>query len=176
MPLAPAIPRFRAAGLIKPDLPLFVIKCVAGAIITRIVLVGGIVLLAQSLVTPLPEDRVHLPSAPHMPASMWFSALILAPLWETAVFQMAAIELCRKLRGSRMACYMAGTIPFALAHAIGGVMYVLAVLPMGIWLAHCYIEVRETSILKAGLATAAVHSATNWSFLWIAYYGQLMTS
>ncbi|MDB6075880.1 MAG: hypothetical protein JWO89_3520 [Verrucomicrobiaceae bacterium] len=176
MPFTLAIPRFRAAGLIKPDLSLFVIKCVVGAILTRVALIGGIVLLAQGLATSLPEDRVHLPKAPYIPASMWFSSLVLAPLWETAVFQMAPIELCRKFRVSRITCYMAGTIPFALIHAIGGVIYALAVLPVGIWLAHCYMEVRETSTLRAGLATAALHSATNWLFPWIAYYGQIITS
>ncbi len=163
-----SLPRFTKIGSTADSLINFVSSCLIWHVASRFVLV------ALLMMTAVRDTGPRFPSAPQMPAIQWFSSLVVAPVWETVVFQMIAVGLCKRFTSSRTAWYLAGTLPFALIHSIGGMAYFLITIPAGFWFSHCYIELAEKSPAHAGAATAVQHAASNLVFPWIAYFGSCL--
>ena len=96
------------------------------------------------------------------PALALFVLVVVAPPVETLLLQTLPIELLRVLRAPRIGQLLAGTVPFAALHFIGGVASGIAAgVVGGLFFSHTYLECRPRSWWTATWVTAVTHCLHN---------------
>jgi Type II CAAX prenyl endopeptidase Rce1-like len=91
-----------------------------------------------------------------------FLGVILAPVWETLVFQAFPIWIARRCNAGFFVQIMASVVPFFLAHSLKGVATgVAAGLLTGFYLAFTYAHWREQARWTAFWTTAGSHAIHN---------------
>jgi hypothetical protein len=91
-----------------------------------------------------------------------FLGLLLAPVWETLVFQAFPIWIARRCNAGLSVQIIVSVVPFFFAHALKGVTTgVAAGLITGSYLAFTYAHWREQARWTAFWTTAASHAIHN---------------
>lgn len=169
------LPQYRQQNVNFEDVATFVARCFLASAVLRAALILIVLLLivsvdSQALVVS--NDSPATLPAPSISARMWFDRLVVAPIWETMVFQCLPVELLRRGSISRGWQFVIAFLPFALVHVIGGPGAFLMAGASGVLFAHCYLELRPLSRATAVAATIGLHSASNFLFPWIAQFGR----
>ncbi len=96
------------------------------------------------------------------PVEAFVLMVLVAPVLETLLTQSLPIGIVRALKQSRLVQFLAGSVPFAALHFIGGVgTGIAAGMVGGIFFSHAYLEGRERSRWTAIWITAVLHSLHN---------------
>ncbi len=91
---------------------------------------------------------------------------LLAPVFETLIFQAFPVMIVRLVGGGFRMCIVAGLVPFALAHFPSGFgTGVAAGIVGGFYLAFTYVNWRSESLRAALGMTIAVHALSNASLI-----------
>lgn len=97
--------------------------------------------------------------------SFWplmFLGVIIAPIFETLIFQAFPVWIARLCKANFSAQLLASTIPFMMVHAIEGVQTAIAAgLVSGFYLAFTYVHWREHKRWTAFWTTAVSHAIHN---------------
>ena len=90
----------------------------------------------------------------------FFLLMLIAPLFETLIFQVIIIEGLHKFKFIPSAIIvLISAVVFAVAHHYN-IIYMLAVFPVGLIFSYYYFILREDKYI-AFLSVCALHSATN---------------
>ena len=96
------------------------------------------------------------------PLMMIVSVVFLAPILETLLFQTVPIEFFRLLNRPLIVQFLAGMMPFAGVHFLGGVVAGIAAgVVGGIFFCYTYLECRSTSWWRSTWVTAVTHGLHN---------------
>jgi Type II CAAX prenyl endopeptidase Rce1-like len=91
-----------------------------------------------------------------------FLGVLLAPVWETLIFQAFPIWIARRCNARFSVQILASVVPFFIAHALKGVTTGLAAgLLTGFYLAFTYAHWREQTRWTAFWTTAGSHAIHN---------------
>ncbi|EPY2304544.1 CPBP family glutamic-type intramembrane protease [Clostridium sporogenes] len=94
---------------------------------------------------------------------LFITAVIIAPLWETLIYQMGVIKLFslnKKIKNNKLILIIISSIFFGLAHVGYSILYFFYGLMIGITLAYSFIVYEEKE--NSGFwATAIIHSLIN---------------
>ncbi|MFA5863975.1 MAG: CPBP family glutamic-type intramembrane protease [Phycisphaerae bacterium] len=120
-------------------------------------------LLAIFIVSLIPDAGVadHGPLN-RQPLLAFFVFVLVAPPLETLLFQVVTIETMRTFKRSRLFQFLAGSVPFAALHFVGGVASGIAAgMVGGIFFSHTYLECRNKSWWTSTWVTTVTHSLHN---------------
>jgi len=140
----------------------------AGVICALVLTVS--VLLMSGL---LPDSVRGESAAAHLGnmSAVWIflAAVIFAPLWETLLGQVLAIELARHFGLGATACVLISASAFSLGHVASGagLGHALGTFIGGLFFASCYTWVRIAGWRSSYVATATAHATSNFLLIYL---------
>lgn len=90
----------------------------------------------------------------------FFSIVVIAPFFETVIFQVLPIETMIKFKAKPLLAVLLSSVIFALAHSYN-IVYIITVFPLGFVYCYYYYLLRYKDKYLAFLSVVGLHAASN---------------
>lgn len=90
----------------------------------------------------------------------FFSIVVIAPFFETVIFQVLPIETMIKFKTKPLLAVLLSSVIFALAHSYN-IVYIITVFPLGFVYCYYYYLLRYKDKYLAFLSVVGLHAASN---------------